>query len=124
LQAALTPYYEDTKVVQGASGCHKTRMVKCQFKDQEDDACNEGADAADAAAAADAADASASAADAGAGAAGARAACGGQVPATPAQAPSPVWKVGALGAKKPNARQRRTRGGGKANACRRQGERV
>ncbi len=29
LQAVLTTYYEDIKRVQGASGCHKTRIVKC-----------------------------------------------------------------------------------------------
>jgi hypothetical protein len=50
LQAVLTTYYEDIKVVQGASRCHKTRIVKPLFKDQEDDTCNEGAHAADAAA--------------------------------------------------------------------------
>ncbi len=50
LQAVLTTYYEDIKGVQGASGCHKTRIVKRQFKDHEDDTCNEGVDAADAAA--------------------------------------------------------------------------
>jgi hypothetical protein len=55
LLAVLTTYYEDIKGVQGASGCHKTRIVKCRFKDQEDDTCNEGADAVDAAAGAGAA---------------------------------------------------------------------
>jgi hypothetical protein len=55
LQAVLTTYYGDIKGVQGASGCHKTRSVKRQFKDQEDDTCNEGVDAADAAAGAGAA---------------------------------------------------------------------
>jgi hypothetical protein len=50
LQAVLTTYYEAIKGVQGASGCHKTRRVKCRFEDQEDDTGNEGADAADAAA--------------------------------------------------------------------------
>jgi hypothetical protein len=53
LQAVLTHYYEDIKGVQGASGCHKTRivnLVKPRFKAQEDDTCNEDADAADAAA--------------------------------------------------------------------------
>ncbi len=48
LQAVLTTYYEDIMGVQGASGCHKTRIIKCQFEDQEDDTCNEGADTADA----------------------------------------------------------------------------
>ncbi len=28
-QAVLTTYYEDIKGVQGASCCHKTRIVKC-----------------------------------------------------------------------------------------------
>jgi hypothetical protein len=46
LQAILTTYYEDIKRVQGTSGCHKTRIVKPLFEDQEDDTCNEGADAA------------------------------------------------------------------------------
>jgi hypothetical protein len=55
LQAVLTTYYKDIKGVQGARGCHKTRIVKRWFKDQEDDTCNEGADAADAAAGAGAA---------------------------------------------------------------------
>ncbi len=50
LQATLTTYYEDIKGVQGASGCHKNRIVKRRFEDQEDDTGNEGADAADAAA--------------------------------------------------------------------------
>jgi hypothetical protein len=49
LQAVLTTYYQDIKRVQGASGCHKTRIVKPRFKAQEDDTGNEGADAADAA---------------------------------------------------------------------------
>ncbi len=31
LQAVLTTYYEDIKGAQGANGCHKTRIVKCQF---------------------------------------------------------------------------------------------
>ncbi len=31
LQAVLTTYYEDIKVVQGGSGCHKTRIVKRRF---------------------------------------------------------------------------------------------
>ncbi len=35
LQAVLSTYYEDIKGVQGASGCHKTRIVKRQFKDLE-----------------------------------------------------------------------------------------
>ncbi len=48
LQAILTTYYEHIKGVQGASGCHKTRIVK-------DYTCNEGMDAADAAACAGAA---------------------------------------------------------------------
>jgi hypothetical protein len=100
LQALLTTFYEDIKGVQGASGCHKTRIVKRQFEDQEDDAGNEGADAADAAASVGGADAGASDADDGASAAGARAACRGEVPAAPAQAPSPVGNVGALGAQK------------------------
>ncbi len=54
--------------VQGASRCHKNRIVKPQFEDHEDEAGYEGADAADAAAGAGAADASARAADACAGA--------------------------------------------------------
>jgi hypothetical protein len=97
LQAKLTTYY--VFVVQGARSCHKTRIVKHRFEDQEDD---KGTDTAEAAAAGGAADASASAADAGEGAAGARASCctGREVPAAPAQAPSPVGKAGALGAKK------------------------
>jgi hypothetical protein len=38
LQAVLTvtAFYEDIKGVQGASCCPKTKMVKRQFKDQED----------------------------------------------------------------------------------------
>jgi hypothetical protein len=55
LQAVLTIYYEDIKGVQGASGCHKTRIFKRLFKDQEDNTDNEGADAAYAAAGAGAA---------------------------------------------------------------------
>jgi hypothetical protein len=55
LQAVLTTYCEDIKGVQGASGGDKTRIVKRWFKDQEDNTCNEGADAADAAAGAGAA---------------------------------------------------------------------
>jgi hypothetical protein len=47
LQAVLTTYYKDIKGVQGASSCHKTRIVKPLFEDQEDDTGNEGADAAD-----------------------------------------------------------------------------
>ncbi len=82
LQAPLTTYYGDIKWVQGASSCHKTRIVKHRFEDQVDDTCNEDADAADAAAAAGAADACASAADAGTGAAGARAAFSREVPAS------------------------------------------
>jgi hypothetical protein len=31
LQAVLTTYYKDIKGVQGASGCHKTRIVKPLF---------------------------------------------------------------------------------------------
>jgi hypothetical protein len=50
LQAVLTTYYKDIKGVQGASGCHKTRIVKRRFKAQEGDTSNKGADAADAAA--------------------------------------------------------------------------
>jgi hypothetical protein len=66
LQAALTTYYKDIKGVQGSSCCHKTRIVKHQLEDQEDNTCNEGTDAADTPAAAGAADAGASAANAGA----------------------------------------------------------
>jgi hypothetical protein len=44
LQAVLTTYYEDIKGVQGGSCCHKTRIVKRQFENQEDDAGNEGAE--------------------------------------------------------------------------------
>jgi hypothetical protein len=40
LQAVLTTYCEDIKGGQGASGCHKTRIVKHRFEDQEDNACN------------------------------------------------------------------------------------
>ncbi len=36
LQAILTTYYEDIKGVQGASSCHKARIVKPLFEDQED----------------------------------------------------------------------------------------
>ena len=97
LQAVLTTYYEDIKGVQGGSGCHKTRIVKRQFEDQEDDAGNEGADAADAGAGAGAVDACAGVADASAqlsaGAAGGGG--GGEAPAALAQAPSLVWKAGA-----------------------------
>ena len=64
LQAVLTTYYEDIKVVQGGSGYHKTRIVKRRFKDQEDNAGNEGADAADAGAGAGAVDAGACVANA------------------------------------------------------------
>ncbi len=45
LQTILTTYYEDIKGVQGASGCSRTKVVKCRFEDQEDDAGNVGADA-------------------------------------------------------------------------------
>ncbi len=45
-KAVPTTYYEDIKGVQGGSGCHKTRIVKRRFEDQEDDAGNKGADAA------------------------------------------------------------------------------
>ncbi len=41
LQAVLTIYYEDIKGVQGASRCHKTRIVKPQFEDQENDTGND-----------------------------------------------------------------------------------
>ena len=64
LQAVLTTYYEDIKGVQDGSGCHKTRIVKRRFEDQEDDAGNEGADAADAGAGAGAVDAGAGVVDA------------------------------------------------------------
>jgi hypothetical protein len=93
LQAVLNIYFEDIKGFWGASGCHKTRIVRRRLEDQEDDAGNKGADAVDAGARAGAADASAGAADASAGAAGA--ACGGEAPVALTQAPSPVWKVGA-----------------------------
>ncbi len=33
LQAVLTTYDKDIKGVQGASGCHRTRIVKRQFED-------------------------------------------------------------------------------------------
>ena len=102
LQAVLTTYYEEIKGVQGNSGCHKTRIVKRRFEDQENDAGNEGADAADAGAGATAVDAGAGVADASAqlsaGAAGAGG--GGETPAAPALAPSLVWKAGARVAKK------------------------
>ena len=52
LQAVLTTYDEDIKGVQGARGCHKLKVVKRRFEDQEDDACDEGADDAAATAAA------------------------------------------------------------------------
>ncbi len=55
LQAVLTNNYKDIKGVQGASCCHKIRIVKRRFKAQEDDTSNEGAHAADAAACAGAA---------------------------------------------------------------------
>ena len=102
LQAVLTTYYEDIKGGQDYSGCHKTRIVKRRFEDQEDDAGNEGADAADAGAGAGAVDAGAGVADASAqlsaGAAGAGG--GGEAPAAPAPAPSPVGKAEARVAKK------------------------
>ena len=44
LQAVLTTYYEDIKGIQGASSCHKSKVVKRRFEDQEDDAGDEGAD--------------------------------------------------------------------------------
>ena len=44
LQAVLTTYYQDIKGIQGASGCHKSKVVKRRFEDQEDDAGDEGAD--------------------------------------------------------------------------------
>ena len=98
LQAVLTTYYDDIKGVQGGSGCHKTRIVKRRFEDQEDDAGNEGADAADAGAGASSVDAGAGVADASAGAAGASG-CG-EAPAAPAPARSSVGEAGALVAKK------------------------
>jgi hypothetical protein len=52
LQAVLTTCYKDIKGVQGASCCHKNRIVNPLFEDQEDDTGNEGADAADAVASA------------------------------------------------------------------------
>ncbi len=55
LQAVLTNNYKDIKGVQGASCCHKTRIVKRQFKYQDDNTGNEGTGAADAAAGAGAA---------------------------------------------------------------------
>jgi hypothetical protein len=105
LQAVLTTYYEDVKGVQDCSCCHKTRIIKRQFEDQEDDACNEGADAADAGAGgAGAVDAGAGVADASAqlSASAAVAGGGGEAPAAPwpALAPSLVGKAGALVAKK------------------------
>ncbi len=36
LQTILTTYYEDIHGVQGASVCHKTKVINCKFKDQED----------------------------------------------------------------------------------------
>ena len=36
LQAVLTTYYEDIKGIQGASGCHKTKIDKSLFEDQKD----------------------------------------------------------------------------------------
>jgi hypothetical protein len=88
-------------VVQGASSCSKIRRIKSLFEDQEDYTGNEGADIVDASAGLGAADAcAASAADTGACTVGADATCLGEVPAAPAQAPSPEGKAVALGAKK------------------------
>jgi hypothetical protein len=57
LQTVLTAYYEDIKGVVSASGCTKSKVVKCKFEDQDDTRLASDADAADAsAAAADAAD--------------------------------------------------------------------
>ncbi len=36
MQAILTAFYEDIKEVQRARYCPKTKIVKSQFKDQED----------------------------------------------------------------------------------------
>ncbi len=92
LQAVLTTYYEDIMGVQGANGCHKTRIVKRRFKDQEETRAltpqtpplcwRSGPPRRNASA----------------GAAGAGS--GGEAPEAPAPAPSPVGKAGAQGAKK------------------------
>jgi hypothetical protein len=37
LQTSLIIYYEGIKLVQGARGCPKTKIVKRKFEDQEDD---------------------------------------------------------------------------------------
>ncbi len=78
--------------VQGARGCHKTRIVKRRFKDQEETRAltqqtqqlcwRNGPPRRNASAGA-----------AGVGSSG-------EAPEAPAPAPSPVGKVGALGAKK------------------------
>jgi hypothetical protein len=46
LQTVLTAYNEDVNGVQGASVCHKTKVVKRKFEDQEDARTTQGEDAA------------------------------------------------------------------------------
>ena len=95
----LTTYYEDIKGIQGASGCHKSKVVKSRFEDQDDDAGNEGAD--DAAAATAARSRAAAPAHArGAGAAPAADASGEEAPAAstpPGKAKKPKKGAGASG---------------------------
>jgi hypothetical protein len=46
VQTVLTAYYDDIKGVQGASGCPKTKVVKCKLEDQEDTRTTQDKDAA------------------------------------------------------------------------------